>query len=496
MKIILPSLAILAFCVAGAAQAQTNVVKTYGNIQFRANNPLSNFFSPENKTAMFRIPASGNVSSIFASGLWTYGEVQFENYKVAAERYDLEYGQGTGNSCTETFKEIVSLTAQEIEYHRLNYNQPNYQPIQAIVNWPVNNDQNCATIPVVQFHDVDGDRKYNPMAGDYPYIKGDYALMYAKNDRYSDQKSTTNGRPTDLQIGVMVYGYSSLPNTLFVNYSLLNTGGATLKNVKLGLWADIDLGNPADDYIGTFSELNSVYGYNGDANDEVSGGVAPGYGEVPPAQGIVLLNNQLIGSVLVPSTEFIPEGYANLLNGKGVTGTPLSKFAFNGDPFLGSGNTEVKSMNTPGDRQILAVASPGNGVIQPFETACFEIAYVWSRAGSGDQHSSVQNLKADIQTVQAFYDSQEQYCSGVVPSSVAEQQTLEHITIAPNPVTDVLNVSMGQSQLTGVSVFNTMGQEIFHSEKASFSVAQLPAGIYFLKVTTSKGQAINSFIKQ
>ncbi len=81
------------------------------------------------------------------------------------------------------------------------------------------------------------------------------------------------------------------------------------------------------------------------------------------------------------------------------------------------------------------------------------------------------------------------------------------VTLFPNPVTDFVKVEMNfvksQTEETKVSILNVIGEELF-SDKIlvnkktvkSFSVATLPAGIYFLSIKNSGDAFIKKFIKQ
>ena len=68
---------------------------------------------------------------------------------------------------------------------------------------------------------------------------------------------------------------------------MINRGTQTLHGTQLGMFADFDLGNPNDDYIGSDVARGMMYVLNGDNDDET--GSTVGYGVQPPAFGIVML---------------------------------------------------------------------------------------------------------------------------------------------------------------------------------------------------------------
>lgn len=93
------------------------------------------------------------------------------------------------------------------------------------------------------------------------------------------------------------------------------------------------------------------------------------------------------------------------------------------------------------------------------------------------------------------------YLDGVV-SGVNENSVLNSISLAPNPANDELNlnVDLNSGNEILVSVFNTTGQEVLNPVSAfaglgenriTLSVAELPAGIYFAKISVD-GEAVKT----
>ena len=64
-------------------------------------------------------------------------------------------------------------------------------------------------------------------------------------------------------------------NMTFYNYVLINQGSQILENTYFGQWLDVDLGNSNDDFVGCDVKRGLGYAYNGDNDDDVSGGPAP-----------------------------------------------------------------------------------------------------------------------------------------------------------------------------------------------------------------------------
>lgn len=81
---------------------------------------------------------------------------------------------------------------------------------------------------------------------------------------------------------------------------------------------------------------------------------------------------------------------------------------------------------------------------------------------------------------------------------------LSEMEICPNPVADVLNVSLSKVDADySCAIFNQAGQKIQEGllragqdGKLSFNTSELPAGVYILSIQSSKGLYISKkFVK-
>jgi hypothetical protein len=72
---------------------------------------------------------------------------------------------------------------------------------------------------------------------------------------------------------------------------------------------------------------------------------------------------------------------------------------------------------------------------------------------------------------------------------------MEAVNIYPNPAIDVLTIE-AESVIESISVFNFAGSLVLTETSNSFSVSQLPSGIYTLTVKTENGISVNKFTKE
>lgn len=71
--------------------------------------------------------------------------------------------------------------------------------------------------------------------------------------------------------------------------------------------------------------------------------------------------------------------------------------------------------------------------------------------------------------------------------------------VHPNPVRALLELDMAQGlDHTGVTVYNTLGNEIMKSapETSSIDMSALPQGMYFIVLTTDQGDLVKKILKQ
>jgi hypothetical protein len=247
----------------------------------------------------FRFPANAQTSTIFAGSLWIGGYDQTGNLHYSGEIYRNESPEFKAGPVSETydtthylrFGRTWKVSKSEIDYHRQNYWQPGYQPVEAILSWPGNGSTALGqAAQLAPYADLNNDGIYNCMDGDYPLIRGDQTIFFMYNDNTS--RSNGDALPLNTEIHAMVYGFNSpsdtaLYNTVFVHYDLINRSFDIYNDCYLGIFTDLDIGLATDDYIASDVTRGSYYGYNGKETD--GNGQYLAYGDNPPAQSVTIL---------------------------------------------------------------------------------------------------------------------------------------------------------------------------------------------------------------
>ena len=256
----------------------------------------------------------------FASGIWIAGKVDDE-IRTAVGEYGPEFVAGPwGSEPGDSEHQLYIVNKRDFADPMAN---DDFQ------NWPAD-----LGAPWV---DEDGDGVYTPMpAGeDHPEFIGDQVIWWVMNDADTSQHSIFHTLPLGIEVQMTIWGYDrpdALGDMMFVKAVIINKGGSDIDDTIIGLWADPDLGNAVDDFVGCDTTLSLGYCYNDGQDSE--------YGSDPPAIGYDFLQGPIVespGDTAYAFGEYIP-GYINL---------PMSSFVkyINGDPVYSDPNDAIEAYN-------------------------------------------------------------------------------------------------------------------------------------------------------
>lgn len=187
---------------------------------------------------------------------------------------------------------------------------PSNETMAQIMAWPGNGDPTRGQDNfLAPFYDRNEDGVYNPLdpteGGDYPWyddilgrddvecgsdrrvtLFGDQTNWWVFNDK-GNIHTESGGEPIGMEIHAQAFSFATddqINQMTFYNYELINRGTQTLYDTYFSQYADPDIGNYLDDYVGCDVTRGLSYMYNKDANDETNGAVI-GWGQNPPAIG-------------------------------------------------------------------------------------------------------------------------------------------------------------------------------------------------------------------
>jgi hypothetical protein len=403
------------------------------------------FNSPNNYSRGYEFPkGSGNQLMTF-SNFWFGGVDSTDALFLAA--YDILSGgdlfpgpYSSTNSYTSPdygatyINSVWSISKEQIEYHLDNFEQNNYTPIPSILNWPGNGLTSVGVSEqLAPYVDADNDGIYNPLAGDYPCVRGDVATYVIMND--DALPHLTGGVKIGIEVHFMFYQFLAndfIDSTTFINVQVINKGQHELVDFKTTYNVDIDIGFPFDDYRGCDSMLNLSYGYNATSFDPNYNG-ASGYGANPPAVGVVSLNKKMAsaggyvsgGMPTCPTCDPIwPINYWNYMNSKWRDGTPWyyggvghhasngvttqpTNYQYSGNPYTGLGwsemNTDGNGTTNPADEDKRFLMTMESQQLFPGDTAVYDLGIVAYM--QGNHLENVQGLLGYAVQLQDYYDN-------------------------------------------------------------------------------------------
>ncbi|MCZ7602032.1 MAG: T9SS type A sorting domain-containing protein [Melioribacteraceae bacterium] len=275
MKKLLMLILFLTSCVIAQTEDAINV----NNIYFPFNN--SGVLADVNVPPFGTLAKFDNVGFLFSGGFFLSGYANdelFANGVVTASLVE-DYQPGLVGSSPEDPKNIIYKISENSEPFGEEW-----------IKWKDAVEQGA------YFYDGDGDGLYDPIDKngngiwdadeDRPDILYDETYFTVFNDGVADSLRRWRVKPLGIEIGQTIFASSQnskLSNTVFVRYSINNTGliADTLKDVIFTFWQDPDVGDHIDDQFGVDTTLQSSFAYDDDNHDEEYG--------IPPAAFFTIL---------------------------------------------------------------------------------------------------------------------------------------------------------------------------------------------------------------
>lgn len=450
-------------------------------------------------------------------------------------------------STTPGFNKAWRVTAAQIAAHRQDFedNGTIDNPVSEVFAWPgAGNphffDYNGFELPqnnmadLATFRDENGDSLYDPESGDYPVLaihNCNLPIIPAEmNWTVFSLLEGMGSHPLEIALNVFYFDceeMNPLKNTVFTYYRIIDRAdfAAPLPVTRWGLFTDGDLGCPLDDYVGTFPERAAAYFYNADNLDEDCV-IVQGFGPNPPALGIDIYRGP-VGSMAQslslesaitffnPNFGSFPPGttdpvtfaeYFNYLQGKWRDGSPLAvggigyggtepaSFAFPGLPDQEGGWTEWEAGNGQGDRRVLMSFEPFE--MLPGDVNEFITGYTVYRGGE-NHLDQAEGLRDQMDVLQAYFGNCLQVnsdipelppCTPVMTGTDAVAKDI-NLTVIPNPARDAAFVKT-DAAIERIILFDARGRQVLSSRDESLALHSVPAGLYFVHISTDQGVAV------
>ncbi len=227
---------------------------------------------PQTGNAAFFYPRGTDKTAIYAAGLWIAGKVNGE-VRTACADYIAEYQPG-----------VILPDGKPDNPEREKYRIYKIKPGDSADPNDPNYNKDYAEWPVADGAPLDAAGK--------PLVLGDQTLWCVMNDASPIlHGSGYNTAPLNIEVQLFAWAFDDsttpLGKTVFLYYTLINKGSATISDAYIGIYVDCDLGSSNDDEMACDTTLNMTYVYNGKNVDPV-------YGATIPAVGLCLLQGPAV----------------------------------------------------------------------------------------------------------------------------------------------------------------------------------------------------------
>ena len=467
-------------------------------------------FNAQIGSPSYEIPKGTGNHTIFAfSPLWI-GHVEDTLVGAAAVYEDQNAFPGPiasnySDNWHNDRRQIFSIYKTQIDNHIQNWNDSAYTIPDEILDWPAMGNPTLNTSQYnAPFVDFNESGIYEPELGDYPLIAGDFALFSIYNYDVNAVDNDLNNSEFPLEIQVLAYQFASteewLNQTTFLSYRVKNRSSKTIENFQWGSYVDIDIGYAFDDYFGSDSTRNLVYGYNGPDFDPGGSG-SVGYGQNPPAQGIVLLNKKLYAANKMTYLEThdlnnLNDLY-NLMQGKSSSGVPntdsqgnITRFIYKEPPYVdGSESMYYLGLEEDVQRNIIS-AEPID--LTPGMSDCYHYAFVFGR-NTSNHILSVEEVVKRTDSVQKFYDDNIDFpCdfyNGAMNVTSIEKE--DNTKLYPNPANNQVSIESNQP-IQGVNIYSSDGKLAFNREfeitkQCFLDISSFQNGVYIVDIIFQNG---------
>jgi hypothetical protein len=534
------TLLLFASLITGLAHAQTFEYLDINQVKARINSGGDLHWDPVTGNSGYECPKGSGKTWGGAANLWVGGIDVGGQLKLAGQTYrqsgvdfwsgPLDVTTASTNSATVSqYNRVWKLNKTDIENFITNFANGNVQngsfiPAADLLSWPGNGDvaQNYDS-QLAPYMDVNSDGIYDPMAGDYPLIKGDQAIYTIFNDAH--QLHASGGKIIGLEIHLMAYAYGPcsvtasnpfLNYTTFYNYKIINRNIFALYDFHGSLFNDSDIGT--NDFTGCDVQDGYAYTYNSSlignptANgmDDDNDGLIDEPLEQMGMTSFMSFNNSFPGVPLAqtdPSnaTEYFQymknywkDGTPLTCGGNGYGGTTPTTFAFPNNTYSNSPCSPSNWTETGGGSDKRFTMTSGPYVLQPGAVDEFEYAYISSF--DSITNNPLGKLDTDAQILKSIYNSTLNQCS---VTGIKKQAINNVFTISPNPTNALLNINSGKA-INGdvkIEVIDALGKTLISEDYKDFNqstinVGSLSSGIYFVKISSDDNATTKKFIKE
>ncbi|MBW7868407.1 MAG: T9SS type A sorting domain-containing protein [Brumimicrobium sp.] len=496
----------------------------YNNVSAFISGEGTFFYDFENQAKGYEVPKGLGVHALKDMRFWfaakdMNGEIYFSQGGTPLEK-DIFNGPISNLNIynTQTYlnsweKPIYLVNQATIDKYLSNYNcsqDPNCvdnypisnEEINQINNWPAHGDISMGqAFNLAPFLDNQEDGIYGPTQGDVPLIKGCYAAYLIQNDEAMPH-TLTNTNPIGIELRIMFYQYHTsdyLNNTLLVDVEAINRSNIDYPEFMHSVAINGALGNETDDFLGCDSLSNIIYFYNSDNIDEESSS-SSGYGENPPAIGIVGLHQKSSSCVPFSGNETVEEKW-NLMKGYQSNGDSWihpngyeTKYVYSGNPNNPAEWSQLSQGNTPGN--VNGLLSMDFGMFHKGDTLRQSYAIIFTQ--DGNHLENVESLIENAMELKNTLDNEGTILCTDEVLNIVEDDKLD-VEIFPNPSSGIFQIKNPTDHIHTILISDSQGrivkeESIQNNEMIEIDLRGKQAGIYFVQVTSNNAMMVKKIL--
>jgi len=330
-----------------------STIHTLSHLNFNVPKP-GVFYDGDGHTTLFDLG--------FARGIWAGGYSPSGDLKVVASAYNnsgSDYASGpiwngfqNQEGLCDFYRRVWTIKNSEIATLKYLFDSSELAlediPLD-ILEWPAKGNPYIGSFApnydMAPFYDMNEDGNYDPMDGDHPLALQENSLFFPSEMRFyvSNDNTThkeTRGDPLFMEFHVLDYVVNCTERTesstsIFTRLKYINKGATELREFRIGIFDDPNMGCFLDDFVGCLPELNAFFTYNEDGKDETNFGcnelitIPKDYGLV---RSTIFLNQSLISFIVLHNRGDLgfslitgPQSYYNLLDAKWTSNIPLTR---------------------------------------------------------------------------------------------------------------------------------------------------------------------------
>ncbi len=407
----------------------------------------------------YEVPAGSGHSPIFSASLWLGGRIGGEIRAAGAQYTRFQFWPGPLGAgaalpdpadCT-TYDRIWLVSPADVAAY-----EAGGPATTDLRQWPVGLGAPAVDAQGKPVPAVNPDQRIDLPGGERPVLGGGPTAFWVMND-VGNARFDAGEQPLGVEVRVLAFAPAAGPlafrQATFYRITAVNRTSAPITDFNLGVFADTDLGNGADDYVGTDTTRGMAFAYNADDDDE------GGYGTPPPAFGLDVLSGlyaapRINKGASAPTEEpHTAAAHYARLRGLFNDGTPMrefglgymqtqgaeTRFSFTGDPttraFWSMPNPENGPLGLNKGDQRLAVSGPPV-TLAPGASATLDVGMLFAQGA--DRLASVRVLRQVSSEVQGAYDAGTLFTGQVATGTVA----------APTLVAPAENASFYETPVT------------------------------------------------